>query len=225
MDAERSRRCATAAALRRQPLTDAERAALASRTLADAPAHDRRRLSGMAGRLSGDSVRRRTRRRGRRDGEPRAARPARQHAEGEAREGAAARSRISAPRRRRGRRSACASRLAPTRAIPASMPRRISSRAPSRCRTRARSSRRCCPAAKPGEQVIDLCAGAGGKTLALAAMMQGKGRLIATDHDKRQLAPIHERLSRAGVHNADVRTPEGRGRSAGRYQGLRRSRA
>lgn len=65
--------------------------------------------------------------------------------------------------------------------------------------------------AKPGEQVIDLCAGAGGKTLALAAMMQGKGRLIATDHDKRQLAPIHERLSRAGVHNADVRTPKGEG--------------
>jgi 16S rRNA (cytosine967-C5)-methyltransferase len=64
-------------------------------------------------------------------------------------------------------------------------------------------------AAKPGEQVIDLCAGAGGKTLALAAMMQGKGRLIATDHDKRQLAPIHERLSRAGIHNADVRTPKG----------------
>jgi 16S rRNA (cytosine967-C5)-methyltransferase len=43
----------------------------------------------------------------------------------------------------------------------------------------------------------------------LAAMMQGKGRLIATDHDKRQLAPIHERLSRAGVHNADVRSPKG----------------
>jgi len=64
-------------------------------------------------------------------------------------------------------------------------------------------------AAKPGERVIDLCAGAGGKTLALAAMMQGKGRLIATDHDKRQLAPIYERLSRAGVHNADVRAPKG----------------
>jgi 16S rRNA (cytosine967-C5)-methyltransferase len=64
-------------------------------------------------------------------------------------------------------------------------------------------------AAKPGEQVIDLCACAGGKTLALAAMMQGKGRLIATDNDKRQLAPIHERLSRAGVHNAQVRTPRG----------------
>ena len=66
-------------------------------------------------------------------------------------------------------------------------------------------------AAKPGEQVIDLCAGAGGKTLALAAMMEGKGRLIATDRDKRQLAPIYERLSRAGVHNADVRSPRGEG--------------
>ena len=64
-------------------------------------------------------------------------------------------------------------------------------------------------AAKPGEQVIDLCAGAGGKTLALAALMQGRGRLIATDRDKRQLAPIHERLSRAGVHNAEVRSPKG----------------
>ena len=64
-------------------------------------------------------------------------------------------------------------------------------------------------AAKPGEQVIDLCAGAGGKTLALAAMMQGKGRLIASDADKRQLAPIHERLSRAGVHNVEIRAPKG----------------
>src|SRR5438552_4386371 len=70
-------------------------------------------------------------------------------------------------------------------------------------------------AAKPGEQVIDLCAGAVGKTLALAALMQGKGRLIATDRDKRQLAPIHERLSRAGVHNADVRTPKGEGDTLG----------
>src|ERR1700733_6769647 len=66
-------------------------------------------------------------------------------------------------------------------------------------------------AAKPGEQVIDLCAGAGGKTLAVAAMMQGRGRLIATDPDKRQLAPIYERLSRAGIHNCDVRTPKGEG--------------
>jgi 16S rRNA (cytosine967-C5)-methyltransferase len=64
-------------------------------------------------------------------------------------------------------------------------------------------------AAQPGELVLDLCAGAGGKTLALAAAMQGRGRIIATDRDKRQLAPIHERLSRAGVHNVEVRTPRG----------------
>jgi 16S rRNA (cytosine967-C5)-methyltransferase len=64
-------------------------------------------------------------------------------------------------------------------------------------------------AAKPGEQVVDLCAGAGGKTLALAAMMQNKGQIFATDDDKRRLAPIHERLKRAGVHNVQVRTPRG----------------
>jgi len=60
-----------------------------------------------------------------------------------------------------------------------------------------------------GEQVIDLCAGAGGKTLALAAMMENKGQIFATDTDKRRLAPIHERLERAGAHNVQVRTPRG----------------
>jgi 16S rRNA (cytosine967-C5)-methyltransferase len=63
--------------------------------------------------------------------------------------------------------------------------------------------------AKPGEQVIDLCAGAGGKTLALAAAMDNKGQLYASDDDKRRLAPIHARLERAGVHNVQVRTPRG----------------
>src|SRR5262249_29952089 len=43
--------------------------------------------------------------------------------------------------------------------------------------------------AKPGEQAVDLCAGAGGKTLALAAMMENRGQLYATDLDKRRLAP------------------------------------
>jgi 16S rRNA (cytosine967-C5)-methyltransferase len=61
--------------------------------------------------------------------------------------------------------------------------------------------------AKPGEQVVDLCAGAGGKTLALAAAMENRGQLYATDLDKRRLAPIHARLERAGVHNVQVRTP------------------
>jgi 16S rRNA (cytosine967-C5)-methyltransferase len=61
--------------------------------------------------------------------------------------------------------------------------------------------------AKPGEQVVDLCAGAGGKTLALAAMMENRGQLYASDLDKRRLAPIHQRLERAGAHNVQVRTP------------------
>jgi 16S rRNA (cytosine967-C5)-methyltransferase len=61
--------------------------------------------------------------------------------------------------------------------------------------------------ASPGETVVDLCAGGGGKTLALAAVMAGQGRIVATDLDKRRLAPIHDRLARAGVGNVDVRTP------------------
>jgi 16S rRNA (cytosine967-C5)-methyltransferase len=63
--------------------------------------------------------------------------------------------------------------------------------------------------AAPGEQVIDLCAGAGGKTLALAAAMDNRGQLYATDNDKRRLAPIHERIERAGARSIQVRTPKG----------------
>ena len=63
--------------------------------------------------------------------------------------------------------------------------------------------------AKPGEQVVDLAAGAGGKTLALAAAMDNHGQIYATDIDKRQLAPIHDRIARAGVRNVQVRTPRG----------------
>ena len=62
--------------------------------------------------------------------------------------------------------------------------------------------------AKPGEQVVDLCAGAGGKTLAMAAMMANKGQIYATDDDKRRLAPIHDRLKRSGARNVQVRTPK-----------------
>jgi 16S rRNA (cytosine967-C5)-methyltransferase len=62
-------------------------------------------------------------------------------------------------------------------------------------------------AAMPGEQVVDLCAGGGGKTLAMAAVMENRGQIFATDSDKRRLAPIHGRLERAGVRNVQVRTP------------------
>lgn len=61
--------------------------------------------------------------------------------------------------------------------------------------------------AKPGEQVLDFCAGGGGKTLALAASMENKGQLYAYDADRLRLAPIHDRLQRAGARNIQVRDP------------------
>ncbi len=61
--------------------------------------------------------------------------------------------------------------------------------------------------AQPGQQVLDYCAGGGGKTLALAAAMENKGQLYAYDADRLRLAPIHERLQRAGVRNIQVRDP------------------
>lgn len=53
--------------------------------------------------------------------------------------------------------------------------------------------------AVPGMTVVDLCAGAGGKTLALAAAMANEGRLIATDTDRGRLDRMGPRLARAGV--------------------------
>ena len=63
--------------------------------------------------------------------------------------------------------------------------------------------------AKPGMQVLDLCAGAGGKTLALAAMMDNHGQIYATDDDGRRLTPIFDRLARSGARNVQVRAPKG----------------
>ncbi len=54
-------------------------------------------------------------------------------------------------------------------------------------------------AAQPGETVIDLCAGAGGKTLALAAAMDNRGRLIACDIDRQRLSQLTPRAARAGA--------------------------
>ena len=53
--------------------------------------------------------------------------------------------------------------------------------------------------AKPGETVIDLCAGAGGKTLALAAGMENRGTLIACDADRTRLSRLAPRAQRAGA--------------------------
>jgi 16S rRNA (cytosine967-C5)-methyltransferase len=58
--------------------------------------------------------------------------------------------------------------------------------------------------AKPGMRVLDLCAGAGGKTLGLAAQMKNEGMIIAHDRDKHRLRPIFERIGRSGVTNIEV---------------------
>lgn len=58
---------------------------------------------------------------------------------------------------------------------------------------------------QPGMQVLDYCAGAGGKTLALAAAMQNKGRIVATDNDEKRLGRAQARLKRAGIHNYELR--------------------
>jgi len=59
--------------------------------------------------------------------------------------------------------------------------------------------------ARPGMRVVDFCAGAGGKTLALAAMMKNRGKLIACDVHSRRLERAAVRLRRAGISNVERR--------------------
>ena len=58
--------------------------------------------------------------------------------------------------------------------------------------------------AAPGMQVLDYCAGAGGKTLALSAAMENKGQVFAYDSEKARLAPIFDRLRRSDNRNVQV---------------------
>ena len=58
--------------------------------------------------------------------------------------------------------------------------------------------------AKPGMQVLDYCAGAGGKALALSAAMRNRGQITAHDALASRLAPIGERIKRAGSRNIQV---------------------
>jgi 16S rRNA (cytosine967-C5)-methyltransferase len=62
--------------------------------------------------------------------------------------------------------------------------------------------------AKRGEFVIDFCAGAGGKTLALAAMMASTGRLYAFDNNERRLDNLSPRLARSGASNVQMQRIE-----------------
>ncbi|MGE3142119.1 MAG: RsmB/NOP family class I SAM-dependent RNA methyltransferase [Hyphomonadaceae bacterium] len=61
--------------------------------------------------------------------------------------------------------------------------------------------------AQPGMQIADVCAGGGGKTLAIAAMTMNKGQIYAFDVDGRRLAPLKERLERAHARNVQIRAP------------------
>ncbi len=58
--------------------------------------------------------------------------------------------------------------------------------------------------AEPGMQVLDYCAGAGGKTLALSAAMENRGQIFAYDSDKARLAPIFDRIRRSDNRNIQV---------------------
>lgn len=62
---------------------------------------------------------------------------------------------------------------------------------------------------KPGQKVIDTCAGAGGKTLHLASLMENKGQIIAMDIYSHKLAELKKRAKRDGAHNIETRTIEG----------------
>jgi 16S rRNA (cytosine967-C5)-methyltransferase len=61
---------------------------------------------------------------------------------------------------------------------------------------------------EPGMRVIDACAGGGGKTLHLAALMRNKGRILALDVHEWKLAELRKRAARAGVDIAEVRPVE-----------------
>lgn len=58
--------------------------------------------------------------------------------------------------------------------------------------------------AEPGMQVLDYCAGAGGKTLALSAAMENRGQIFAHDSEKARLAPMFDRLRRSDNRNVQV---------------------
>lgn len=62
---------------------------------------------------------------------------------------------------------------------------------------------------EPGMRVVDACAGAGGKTLHLAAMMNNKGSIIAMDVEQRKLNELKKRAKRNGVHNIEIRHIDG----------------
>jgi 16S rRNA (cytosine967-C5)-methyltransferase len=62
--------------------------------------------------------------------------------------------------------------------------------------------------AEPGQTIIDACAGAGGKTLHLAALLQNRGKIISMDVEERKLVELQKRAVRNGVKNLTTRLIE-----------------
>jgi 16S rRNA (cytosine967-C5)-methyltransferase len=73
--------------------------------------------------------------------------------------------------------------------------------------------------ARPGMTVLDLCAGAGGKTLGLAAAMENSGRIVAADADRARLSRLMPRVERAGATIVETRLLDG-GREGEALRGL-----
>src|SRR5580658_7401252 len=104
--------------------------------------------------------------------------------------------------RRDGRRLVCVFGFQRTLKIPPSTRSPPFSRARLKFRTKARSLPPCLPAPRPASRSSIW-------RPAPAAVTENTGQIYATDIDKRQLAPIHERFARAGARNIQVRTPRG----------------
>jgi len=62
--------------------------------------------------------------------------------------------------------------------------------------------------AKPGMVIYDICAGGGGKTLAIAAQMENRGRLVAFDREEPKLAELMKRARRAGLTTHEAHTQD-----------------
>ena len=194
------------------PVTGAERAGLA-RDLADATEGVRLDFPDFLHDELAASLGRRLRAGAPGDADPRAGRPPGQPAEDQPRR----RDRRARPRRRAGRAPPAGAAM---RCASSTIPRLV---AASRAYTSGMvelqdaSSQVVAEmaAARPGMTVLDYCAGGGGKTLALAAAMQGEGRLLAWDVNPRRMADLPERARRAGATVRILTDDELRGAPAG----------
>ena len=187
-----------------EPLSAEELAALQRPPPTDQPAARRRRLSRWLAPSLARTFGDRAAEEGKAPGRARAGRPAGQHAEGDAREGAQ-----GARPLRRHRDAALAARRAHPGAAGAAAPPHVEAEAAHgkgwfEVQDEGSQIAALMAGAGARQQVLDLCAGAGGKTLALSALMQNTGQIYAYDRDRSQLRPIFERLKRAGARNVQV---------------------